>query len=454
MWKRILLVLVLALPVAAQVTGNLQHQINDLRSQLEEIRELLDSNNPIDLSNQIVQAYKDGAEHGDRVMDFVGWVLGGIAAVVGILGALGVIQIFKSSRRIEDTRKRVDTLQERTTEVASEVDETQKEVEIKLQTVKTCEAEAKKTLESIKDVKEQVETFRSELNKMDKKVDRIDHMSPGYNSLFQVKYEDALEHFERAIAEDPKNEEAWILKGYCLDELGRYDEAIEAYDEAIMLKTDYHEAHYNKGVVLGRLGRYDEAIEAYDEAIRLKPDYYDTHNNKGNALAKLGLYDESIEAYDEAIRIKPDYQAAHNNKGNALDELDRYDEAIEAYDEAIRYKPDDHEVHNNKAGTFLRWGATLTGEEAREKFELAKKSAKKTIEYSKGKEGHYNLACAQARLGELDEALESLTKYKDNEEVITADPWQDKDLDVLRKGKWRKKFEEIVGPPPEGVEEP
>jgi len=57
-------------------------------------------------------------------------------------------------------------------------------------------------------------------------------------------------------------------------------------------------------------------------------------------------------------------------------------------------------------------------------------------------------------LGEYDKALESLQKSKETKELGVkpsfANAWQDSDLAPLRKPPYRKRFIEIVGPPPKG----
>ncbi len=408
MWKRILLVLVLALPVAAQEVDDQQRQIDDLRSQLEEIRELLDSNNPIDLGVRITEAFEKGTDVASFTLGFISIVSVLIGVFVGILGFLG----FKEIKNVKDARNEARKAKEEAREF-TEITE-------------KCAIKAEELLQKAKMLLKELEERTKRIDEVESKVESVEsRFTPAYLSgLFAMdkeNYEEALKHFERAIAEDPKNDGAWFQKGYCLGELSNYAEAIEAYDKAIRLKPDFYGAHLNKGNALGNLGRYDEAIEAYDEAIRLKPDFHEAHHNKGNALYKLGRYDEATEAYDEAIRIKPDY----------------------------------YKAHNNKAGTFLRWGANLTGEERREKFELAKRSAREALKFSNGKKGYYNLACAQAGLGELDEALDNLKKGKKikGEEFDSVKAWADPDFALLKQGEYRVRFKEIVGPPPEGVEE-
>ena len=42
-----------------------------------------------------------------------------------------------------------------------------------------------------------------------------------------------IQCFDRALEIGPEDTDAWICKGFALDELGRYDEAIQCYDHAL-----------------------------------------------------------------------------------------------------------------------------------------------------------------------------------------------------------------------------
>ena len=104
---------------------------------------------------------------------------------------------------------------------------------------------------------------------------------------------------------DPGDSETWSNKGNTLHELKRFDEAIAHYDQALALKPDYAEGWSNKGITLHELKRFDEAIAHYDKALSLKPGLAEGWSNKGNALHELKRFDEAIAHYDKALSLKP-----------------------------------------------------------------------------------------------------------------------------------------------------
>jgi predicted O-linked N-acetylglucosamine transferase (SPINDLY family) len=55
-----------------------------------------------------------------------------------------------------------------------------------------------------------------------------------------------------------------------LSALLRYDEAIQHYDRAIQIRPDYAEAWSNKGALLSQLKHYEEALNSYEHAFKLK----------------------------------------------------------------------------------------------------------------------------------------------------------------------------------------
>jgi protein O-mannosyl-transferase len=98
---------------------------------------------------------------------------------------------------------------------------------------------------------------------------------------------------------------------------GRYEEAVDHLNKAIRLKPDYAEAYNNRGVAYTNLGQYKLAIEDYNKAISLNPNNALAYNNRGFIYGKLIQYQQAIEDYNEAIRLRPDYVRAYYDRGVA-----------------------------------------------------------------------------------------------------------------------------------------
>ena len=78
----------------------------------------------------------------------------------------------------------------------------------------------------------------------------------------------------------------WISKGMSLANLGKYDQAIQHFDKAIEIDPDEHLAWVGKGRILEVLDKNEEAIQAYDRALELNPNYTNVEQRK-NYLESL-----------------------------------------------------------------------------------------------------------------------------------------------------------------------
>jgi protein O-GlcNAc transferase len=175
--------------------------------------------------------------------------------------------------------------------------------------------------------------------------------------------DDAIIHYDQAIALKPNYVEAWINKGFILNELGRYEGVVAHYDRALSLNPDFVDAWLNKGNALFELKRYEGAIANYDRALSLNANLIQAWSNKGNALFELKRYQEAIAHLDQALSLNPDFVDAWLNKGNVLSELKRYEEAIAHYDRALSLNPDFALAWSNKGNAlfaFKRYEEAIT----------------------------------------------------------------------------------------------
>jgi len=164
---------------------------------------------------------------------------------------------------------------------------------------------------------------------------------------------DALVRYDRAIALNADDAEAFNNRGNALRDLKRFDDAMASFDRAISLKPDFAGAYNNRGIILWELRRFDQALPSFERAIALKPDYAEAHYNRGLALCDLKQLDEAMASFDRAISLKPDFAGPHNNRGIVLWELKRFDQALLSFDRAIALKPNFAEAYYNR-GNALR----------------------------------------------------------------------------------------------------
>lgn len=240
--------------------------------------------------------------------------------------------------------------------------------------------------------------------------------------------EEALRHFDRAVAINPEADFAWCNRGRALINLKKYEEALASYDRAVAINPEYDAAWYNQGLCLGVLKRFEEAVASFDVAIAFKPDNNDAWCCRGLALADLGRYEEALASYDQAVAIKPEDDTAWSDRGICLGELERFEEAIGSFDRAIALKPDNGEAwyyrgvsYSNKSVACLQEGnrelATLNWREAWKSAEHVEKEkwhelTSETL-LTFAQLGHPELARQLLTEAGLDEPLFPLARARD-----------------------------------------
>ena len=77
--------------------------------------------------------------------------------------------------------------------------------------------------------------------------------------------------------------------------IGKYDEAINYYNRAIAQNPDYIEAYYMRGIVKHHREQYQSAISDFNKFISLNSDYAEAYRYRADAKFCLGIFEEAIE---------------------------------------------------------------------------------------------------------------------------------------------------------------
>jgi adenylate cyclase len=138
----------------------------------------------------------------------------------------------------------------------------------------------------------------------------------------------------KALALDPNYPGAHEIKGWILQDQGRTEESVPDFERALALDPSQADAYGGLGIDYQFLGEFDKSLEYLDKAIRASP--YDPavaywYGNKAQAYFAQKRYDQAIELGRRAIAIKPNYnQFSHLILVAALALTDHDAEAREA----------------------------------------------------------------------------------------------------------------------------
>ncbi|HKQ09737.1 MAG TPA: tetratricopeptide repeat protein [Rhizomicrobium sp.] len=165
--------------------------------------------------------------------------------------------------------------------------------------------------------------------------------------------DEALAHYDAALAANPAMVEAWNNRGSLLWDRGRLEAALESYDRAIVLRPDVPGLWQNRAHLLVQMMRFAEAVGSFDRLLTLSPGNAKAWAGRGSALRWLRHYDGALASYDRALAISPRDCVTLNNRAIVLCDLGRIEEALECYDRAIAANPGYAEGLFNRA--TMQW---------------------------------------------------------------------------------------------------
>ena len=192
--------------------------------------------------------------------------------------------------------------------------------------------------------------------------------------MTQADLEEAFAASRRALELEPRMPEAYIARAQMLSLQGRTKEAYQDFEEAIRLNPASFEAHYHFARTCFQGGDFERAVSLYEAAIKLRPDDYQALSFLEGSLLKIGR----AEQHAEAAR-----------------------RAMQAIDRQLAIDPQD--------GRALQLGATNAArlglrDKARDLAARALRSRPDAFAT------YYNVACAYAVLGDIDDALAMLDR--------------------------------------------
>ncbi len=158
----------------------------------------------------------------------------------------------------------------------------------------------------------------------------------GMNYFMSGQFQEAVDVFDKLIANNPKDHESFYYKGECLMALGKHKEALSCFDEAMNLnKKDNLLSPFCKAKCLEITERLEEALNLYKKIANenrgesnnmTKSIVEESFYRMGMIFMKLRKDNEAVEAFSSVLEINPKNDNAFTNRAGVR--VERIQEAV------------------------------------------------------------------------------------------------------------------------------
>ncbi len=144
----------------------------------------------------------------------------------------------------------------------------------------------------------------------------------GYAEAQKKDYPKAEEAFKKAIELKPDYVEAYNGLATVYNAQKKFDDAQAASQKAAALAVATGgasagggvDALYNQGVIAWNAGKAEDAKKAFEEALKLDPKHANSHYQLGMCFVNLGKMPEAVTEFESYLQVAPDGQYAAQAK--------------------------------------------------------------------------------------------------------------------------------------------
>lgn len=147
----------------------------------------------------------------------------------------------------------------------------------------------------------------------------------------------------------------YLLRGDGYFKDGNPARALESYNRAIALNPDNLEAYASRGAVHFFQGNYDLAEADFKLVIDKNPYQADAYTAYSSVLAAKGNFNEALQVLELALALKPSKPEIFFTRAGIYFMLGRYAEAVTDYTSVINLRPA-ADVYNARGAAYLRMG--------------------------------------------------------------------------------------------------
>jgi tetratricopeptide (TPR) repeat protein len=196
------------------------------------------------------------------------------------------------------------------------------------------------------------------------------HYGLGQVALSRRSYSEAVDHFEKTLAQVPGANRVHYSMAMAYRGLGDAKKVqahlaqqgpvgVRVLDPLVDGLQDLikgERVHLSRGKLAFEAQRYADAAGEFRKAVAAKPDSVTARMNLGAALTQLGDLQGAAEQFEEALRIEPGKVNAHYNLAMVLASQNKHEETIIHLDSALNVDPNDLDARFLLASELMKSG--------------------------------------------------------------------------------------------------
>ena len=163
---------------------------------------------------------------------------------------------------------------------------------------------------------------------------------------------EAVDDYTRALAIDPNLDQAWINRGYVLNDLQNAEQAAADFKRVLKTEPNNGVAHLGLAFSYLQLRQGKQALEEADVAQKQLGESGSTHLARAGAYRQMRLLADAEREYRAALKYAPSDITLQLALADTLYNLHQYSQSIEALNAALTLSPDDASIYGKMAHAY------------------------------------------------------------------------------------------------------
>jgi tetratricopeptide (TPR) repeat protein len=175
-----------------------------------------------------------------------------------------------------------------------------------------------------------------------------DRLDAGDKFLALGEVEKAIAEYDLVIRFNPRNAQAFGMRGYAKMLNRDTDGAIADYTAAIKFSPNVpgiETAYNNRGTAYQYRGDHINAFNDFAKAISINPKYASPYNGRAVIFESRGKINEALADFNKAILLNPALTPAYAGRGDIRFQKGELDLAFADYDKAAKLDPAGASIH-------------------------------------------------------------------------------------------------------------